>query len=496
MTRRTQRPSPLRAAIVAAALTLGAAACSNEAATTPRRRPNLILVSIDSLRPDHLGCYGYERETSPFLDALAASGARFENAVSTTSWTLPSHVSLFTGLYGATHGVVDNGLSLSEDHVTLAEVLQREGYETAGFFGGPYLHPTFGVGQGFDTYVSCMGSTPDGASGDAIRDSAMAPNAPSHTDITGPRTRERVKAWAEGRASDSPYFLFLHLWDVHYDFNPPAPYATQFADANYAGPADGRLMTNPAIRPDMAPADLAHVKALYDGEIAFTDFVLAGIVGDLRALGLLEDTVIVVTADHGEEFFEHGNKGHNKTLFDEVLRIPLIVVWPGEVEPGQVVEDQIQLVDLAPTLARLGGFTGELPSQGADLAPLLTGSSMTQRDALSGLFIDGMTQRALRSNERKVLSVQDGMPAAYIDLAKSPTEAFDEIVYPQPGSPQPRRKRGEAELRAAVERAEELRDMLGRRPPNSIDLPASMLADLKALGYLGEDEGDDADGDE
>lgn len=488
MMRRIQCPTLVGATTLGAALVLGAAACSSETPTAPARQPNLILVSIDSLRPDHLGCYGYERETSPFLDALAASGARFETAVSTTSWTLPSHVSLFTGLYGATHGVVDNGLSLSGDHVTLAEVLKGEGYETAGFFGGPYLHPTFGVAQGFDTYVSCMGATPGDASGDAIRDSAMAPDAPSHTDITGPRTRERVQAWAEARTTDDPYFLFVHLWDVHYDFNPPAPYATLFADADYDGLADGRLMTNPAIRPGMAPADLAQVKALYDGEIRFTDFVLAGIIGDLRELGLLEDTVIVVTADHGEEFFEHGNKGHNKTLFDEVLRIPLVVVWPGEIEPGRVIEDQVQLVDLAPTLARLSGFAGDLPSQGADLAPLLTGSSMTPRDALSGLFIDGMTQRALRSNQRKVLSVQDGVPAAYVDLTENPNESFEGIVYPQTGHSQPKRRRGEAELKAAARRADELRSMLGRRPPNAIELPASMLAELRALGYLGEDE--------
>ena len=118
--------------------------------------PDIILISIDSLRPDHLGCYGYGRPTSPTIDALAQEGVRCASAVSTTSWTLPAHAALFTGLYDSAHGAVDNGTKLVDSHVTLAEVLQDAGYQTAGFYGGPYLHPMFGLGQGFETYESCM----------------------------------------------------------------------------------------------------------------------------------------------------------------------------------------------------------------------------------------------------------------------------------------------------------------------------------------------------
>ncbi len=475
---------------------LACLACTAEEPAAPARQPNIVFVSIDSLRADHLGCYGYERDTSPFMDRLAATGVRFENAVSTTSWTLPSHASMFTGLYGETHGLVDNGLSLSADHLTLAELLGHRGYATAGFFGGPYLHPAFGLGQGFEVYESCMTTTPDSIGDAELRQGAMRPDQPSHADVTGPRTREEVRAWADGRGGDQrPYFLFLHLWDVHYDFIPPPEYARLFVDPDYAGPADGRLMSNDAIRLGMQQRDLQHVLDLYDAEIRFTDAVLEGILGDLTERGMLEDTLVVITSDHGEEFFEHGLKGHNKTLFDEVLRIPLIVSWEGQIAPGQVVEDQVQLVDLMPTFAGVAGLDSDLAVQGQDLTPLLTGGSMEPRDALSGLFIDGQSQRALRSNRRKVLSLADGQPAIFIDLIENPIESQDQAIFPHSPRGQTERKQGELELRASVQRARELRGALGKRPPNQIELSPSMQRVLDDLGYTGGDEDVPKDGD-
>jgi hypothetical protein len=147
-------------------------ACGDAAVPPASSKPNIVLVSIDSLRADHLGSYGYARDTSPFLDRLAREGTRFENAISTTSWTLPAHAAMFTGLQGSVHGLVDNGLRLADGHLTLAEILRREGYGTAGFFGGPYLHPTFGVAQGFDVYESCMTTIADDTGDADVRSSA------------------------------------------------------------------------------------------------------------------------------------------------------------------------------------------------------------------------------------------------------------------------------------------------------------------------------------
>ncbi|MCC6409508.1 MAG: sulfatase-like hydrolase/transferase, partial [Planctomycetes bacterium] len=182
----------VRGLALAALAAVLASACEHPNAP---ERPSIVLISIDSLRPDHLGCYGYAPPTSPTIDAVAAEGVRFESAVSTTSWTLPSHAAMFTGLFDSAHGLFENGLALSPEHQTLAELLKSEGYQTAGFFGGPYLHPTYGLDQGFEHYQSCMTQLPDDLTGDQIRESSRAHFGPSHRDITSPRTVDEVRKW-------------------------------------------------------------------------------------------------------------------------------------------------------------------------------------------------------------------------------------------------------------------------------------------------------------
>jgi len=181
--------------LVLATALAASAACGAEHGAA--RGPNLLLVSIDSLRPDHLGCYGYARDTSPVIDRLAREGVRFQTAVSTTSWTLPAHAALFTGMYDSAHGLVDNGLSLSDAHRTLAEELALHGYQTAGFYGGPYLHPTFGLSQGFGHYQSCMTAVAEGASAEEVRAESRAPRGAAHEDVTGPRTVEEFGRWLD-----------------------------------------------------------------------------------------------------------------------------------------------------------------------------------------------------------------------------------------------------------------------------------------------------------
>ncbi|MBU0617850.1 MAG: sulfatase-like hydrolase/transferase, partial [Planctomycetes bacterium] len=187
--------------------------------------PNILLISVDALRPDHLGCYGYGRATSPNIDKLAGEGALFENAISSTSWTLPAHAALFTGLADSVHGCTDTDRRLAENRYTLAERLKDAGYATVGFFSGPYLHPVFELGQGFDEYVDCT-SYPElternGIDAKAV-DSASV-HERSHRDITNPRVYERASAWLTENKR-RPFFMFVHMWDVHFDFIPPPPY--------------------------------------------------------------------------------------------------------------------------------------------------------------------------------------------------------------------------------------------------------------------------------
>jgi arylsulfatase A-like enzyme len=307
--------------------------------------PNVLLVSIDSLRSDHLHSYGYKRETSPTIDSLAADGARFKTVVSPTSWTLPAHLTLLTSLPPEEHGVTDDETRLREDAVFLSEVLWDKGYTTAGFVSGPYLNAAYGFAQGWDHYDDYT--------------VAKVSHLSAWRGVTSPPLYDVVSNWLGGWDSagrQRPFFMFVHMWDVHYDFTPPPPYDTMF-DPDYRGSVTGEdFELGDQVHLGMDPRDLEHVIALYDGEIRFTDLYLGKIIDRLRALGVLDNTIVVVTADHGEEFFEHGRKGHKKALYDESILVPLVIRFPPAVPAGRVVEPQVRLMDIAPTILSLAGL--------------------------------------------------------------------------------------------------------------------------------------------
>ncbi len=464
---------PPPALLAALLLALGAVSCERWGRGA---RPDIVLVSIDSLRADHLGSYGYARDTSPTMDRLAAEGARFVHAVSTTSWTLPAHAALFTGLYDATHGLTVDGRRLADEHVTLAEVLRDAGYQTAGFFGGPYLHPAFGLAQGFAVYQSCMTGFPDDLPDAQMRVQALAGFGSSHADVTGPRLLEEVQRWL-ATLGPEPFFVFLHMWDVHYDYIPPPGYAERF-DPDYRGTLSGAgFVRNPAIHAGMAPRDLEHLVALYDGEIRYTDEVLGKILDELDRSGRLARALVVVTADHGEEFFEHGNRAHRNTLFDEVVRVPLVVRWPGRIEPGRVIEDQVRLVDLLPTVLGLADVELPVAVQGRNLTPLLRGESLPAEPALLELRAAARPLQGLRSLESKLVSDGRGRVTLF-DLERDPRETH--AIRP----------RGEglaaarSELERAIEGALTFRDGLASRGAVRTPMDREMLERLEALGYI------------
>jgi len=348
---------------------LQAKARADAAPAVDQSLPNILLVSIDSLRRDHLGCYGYTRDTSPSIDGLAKEGTRFEVVAAPSSWTLPSHHTLLTALPPTEHGVINDGMRLSPKVLSLPEVLWRAGYSTAGFISGPYLDASFGFSQGFDRYDD---HTVSGAAG-----------VESHRVVTSPGLYDLVDGYLSGWDDDGrkrPFFVFLHMWDVHYDYIAPPPYDRMF-DPDYDGAIDGHNFIGDHVHPEMDRRDLEHLVALYDGEIRYTDFYLGKIFDRLRELKILDDTIVVVTADHGEEFFEHGKKGHRGNLYDETVLVPLVVRFPAKVPPGSTVEQQVRLMDIAPTILSLADLpipesfgsvhaTGTLAA--TNLSPLFT----------------------------------------------------------------------------------------------------------------------------
>ena len=296
----------------------------------PAVAPNVLIVSIDTLRRDHVSAYGYARSTTPHIDRLAEEGALFEDAISTSNWTLPAHMSLLTGLRPSAHQVEDDQDRLPHAIGTLAESLTRRGYLSAGYASHVYLDETYGFDRGFATY-----EVDPRARASAITDSALA--------------------WLGNDRGRQPFFLFLHYFDPHWDFAPPAPYDRRFAQQPI-DPAVGTLLElhRYLIPGTTMPDDVKEqVVALYDGEIAYTDAEIGRLIDALAASRELDDTIVVVVSDHGEEFGEHDSFGHATHLHGEVLRVPFIVRYPPAIAAATRVMTPVALSDVPATVTHL-----------------------------------------------------------------------------------------------------------------------------------------------
>lgn len=335
--------------------------CRRESSVEPPHpERNIILISIDSLRADHVGCYGYRtpsgENTTPALDNFAQRASRFLHAYAASPWTLPSHVTMFTGLYADTHAVNTPKSVLGENTDPLAAILKRSGYRTGAIVCAPLMAKYFGLHQGFDDYdMDLIGITPRRASEVKV----------------GPDVTRKALEWLD-KQQDQPFFLFLHYWDVHYDYNPPDEYVTLF-DPDYQGQMDGM---NIAERQDVVPGipqrDLQHLVALYDAEIRYTDDALAQLLAGLAQRGLDRNTAIIITSDHGDEFLDHGGIGHTRTCYEELVRIPLLVSVPWLTAQPLTIDEPVGLVDLLQTILELLDIGYANPAlQGQSLVSLL-----------------------------------------------------------------------------------------------------------------------------
>ncbi len=341
----------------AAAWIFLAAGCGNGKPDAP---PHIILFTLESLRADHVGSYGYPLPVSPNLDRFAEEAIRFNDAHAVTSWTLTSHASLLTGLYPAAHQVLEPGDRLAGSHRTIAEVLGEMdhhgegGYETAAFVSGPFLRAAHNLHQGFDLYDDSTASPGESA---------------SHGDITNPAMEEKLVSFLRS-APAGPFFLFAYFWDIHYDYLPPSPYDTLFVPHGAEKFDLSRFEFNDEIREEMSRERLQYVTSQYDGEIRCTDEMLGRIFRVLREEGLWDNSLIIVTADHGEEFFDHGGKGHKNNLYVESVHVPLLIKPPGDFEP-YVDTTLASLVDIFSTVLEAAA------GRAADQVP---GSSLLDRE--------------------------------------------------------------------------------------------------------------------
>jgi len=363
----------------------------------PDPRPSFVLVSIDTLRADHLGVYGYPRDISPTIDRL--TGTRFALTVSTSSWTLPTHVSMLTGLYPSVHGVEDDGVRLAESVPTLAGALRAAGYRTLAVTSHVYASSQFGLDRGFDVFDD-----------ELTRGGTRSPVA---AEVVDRITKHLPKS------KDRPFFAFFHFFDPHWPYAPPEPFRSRFADPGYRGPMDGTLAPlKPYFMGEPMPAaDLQHIVDLYDGEIAYVDSQLARLLGELKKRNLLDNTVFIVTADHGEEFKEHGSLGHARTLYQEQLAVPLIFSGHPSMPPNTTRSDPASLVDIAPTVLAMAGVEQVPAMDGRSLVPAGKERAL---HAQSRRF--GVELRAALHGRAKVIENVFERTRVFYDLVSDPGE--------------------------------------------------------------------------
>jgi arylsulfatase A-like enzyme len=374
----------------------------------------VLLISLDTLRAD-AGLFE-DQEVAPELFALAERGTRFNQASSGTSWTLPSHAQMFTGQSPPLHGVEDDNLRLDALTPTLPERFSDAGWRTFGTFTGWYLLGDFGFSRGFEVYQNSMpagdeleralASDLDRGRGKEALLKWQAADHQSHLAITSPIVADFATS-ALAESTDQDLFLFLHLFDPHYDYVPPPPFDTRF-DPEYQGKIDGRnFYLNERVWKDgvrtISDRDLDHIRALYLGEIAWTDENLGRVLDRLDASGRSEELTIAVVSDHGEEFFEHGRVGHRHTLYEEVVRIPFLLVpspsagWT----PPSSSELPISLSDLAPTLLELAGLDPLPAASGQSLVPLLRGESLPASPQIGSVRFRPMVTQVESENQAR-----------------------------------------------------------------------------------------------
>ncbi len=423
-----------------------------------RAEQNVIIVVFDAVRADHLGTYGYARPTDPNLKALAAGGVAFRNAYAAAPWTLPSFASIFTGLYPIRHHLSGGQFRLNKKAETLAGRLKAEGYATAAIVANAYLNRDFGLDQGFDTFTQLLSEERLDA-------------------VTSPQTTAAALDWLE-RNRDRKFFLVVHFMDTHGDYIPPAPYDTLF-DPGYNGPITGRgIGDNPNIKPGMPPEDVRHLLALYDGEIAWADKHLGLILKAVKDYGLDRKTIIVVTADHGEGFFEHGQIVHGYGLGDELLHIPLIIKTPAP-ETFLSPETTVSSVDIYPTILDLLGLPLKKRIDGKSLANVRAGKPGQTRRPNEPVFAEldagGKRLRAMIEGRFKLIHDLKGKTFELYDLLEDPAERNDLVL---------KRPEIAGNLKNRLKEWTIAQRKRKGPPPAKAKPSARTLEGLKALGYI------------
>jgi len=422
----------------------------------------LILISLDTLRADHLSCYGYHRKTSPAMDFLASEGALFLEAISTSSWTLPAHVSLLFSADSVHHGVMAADDRIPENLVALAEILNQNGFVCGAITGGGFVSPKYGFARGFDFYNEAEGSI------DFINSAELVFKA--------------ARSWLENNL-DKDFFLFLHTYQIHSPYHSPEPYGRTFLSPRasfneinverYLGGKGG------IFRP-LSIEERENIIDLYDGEIRYTDEALIDpLIKWLKEKGLFDRMLIILTSDHGEEFYEHGAWVHGAHLYQESIRIPLIIKFPRGLFKGEKIDKIVRITDIAPTILEALNLKKSRPASwdGRSLFPLLRKKEKSDRPFLADTcWLSG----EFCGDDRNVLplTVATNQGQRKIILNRPWTEKLSRIYQPAPASWK------SVEIYDLSRDQTEQNDLSSKQPVAIKELLSALQAHYQLLGRL------------
>jgi arylsulfatase A-like enzyme len=379
------------------------------------RRPDLVLITLDAAREDHFSCYGYGRPTTPKIDRFAGRALVFKDAFALAPYTLCSVPTMITGLSFLDHGVLRHQDTLSPDVTTLAEQLQAAGYRTACFSATPNNSIAKGFDQGYQEFFELWKEAPRSTSRRASY-------------VTG-----RVVEWLESVDPSTPLHLQVHYVPPHAPYTPPSVFDL-FTDPTYAGPCDGKFGTLVGLEAGTVdPGDgcLDHVIGLYDGNLRFADAAVGRLLAVLRARPRWRDTVVLITADHGEAFLEHGFTGHNSTVYDEMLHVPFILRVPGWMDTSQVDTDGIvTLADIVPTLLGAAGITPGDRLAGVNLLSRGGGAGDRRQRYFVATNTNIPPELGIRTSHWKAILLPSGQGRLY-DLEEDPVETSN-LVFDDP----------------------------------------------------------------
>ncbi len=398
--------------LLGAAIIFGELACKS-----PEVAPNVILITIDTIRTDHCSTYGYERVTTPTLSRVAEAGVLFRNAYAPMATTGPSHATMLTSLYPRTHGLEKNGLFLDPRVQTLPENLKDAGYRTAAVVSSFPLARKFGFDQGFDQYDDAF----EGHEGDPTRRKWEGMVVEGHFDRDARLTTDKASDWLRStRQSVEPFFLWVHYFDPHSPYSPAESHRGLFL---------------PGSGDDPAPGSLEHTLAMYDAEIRETDDALGRLLRIVGEEGLTDSTVFVIAGDHGEGLMQHGHMEHGVHLFEEAVRVPLVISWPARLPVGIEIDEPVELLDLMPTLLEITGLAGNTAiQQGQSLVGVMTGRRKADSDRpiflerrrykprrVGGQFVQGR-KLGIRIGSWKYIQANEEGTRELFDLTTDPSE--------------------------------------------------------------------------